>query len=108
MPLDSRAVGVRVRLSKLLFGAILVAIFALHAEEVIVSGRVVDETRKPVARIRIAVSSSATPVSVEPRSEAISDTSGQFVLRLAPGSYQLSAEGDGFFALRGQALDVFR
>src|SRR6478735_1350520 len=104
MPLDNRAVGVRVRLSRLLFGAILVAIFALHAEEVVVSGRVVDDTRKPVAGIRIAVSLSAAPDAVESRSEAISDTSGQFVLRLAPGSYQLSADGDGFFAVRGQAL----
>ena len=92
---------------KLLVGATLLAcLFSLHAEEVIVSGRVVDETRKPVPGIRIIVALASAPQSRDSESEAISDTSGQFTLRLAPGSYQLSAEGEGFFALRGQRLDV--
>ena len=58
---------------KLLVGATLLAcLFSLHAEEGIVSGRVVDETRKPVPGIRIIVALASAPQSLDSESEAIS------------------------------------
>src|SRR5262245_46297187 len=68
-----------------------------------VSGRVLDENNTPVPEVRIALQANTENGQVW---TAVSDTTGTFLLRVEPGLYRLTAEREGFFAIRNRAVEI--
>ncbi|MGA7234690.1 MAG: carboxypeptidase regulatory-like domain-containing protein [Bryobacteraceae bacterium] len=76
------------------------ACFAVHAQ-VVISGRVVDETGAAVSGARIVLRSSAEGPA---ESAASSDLAGNFTLKApAAGSYDLRVEREGFYVFTSHA-----
>lgn len=66
-------------------------------------GRVVDENNTPVPNVRISVRGER---SVSTLLTTTSDARGAFAFEVAAGSYLLTAECQGFFAIRDKTLEV--
>jgi hypothetical protein len=80
--------------------ALLVSLFCAHAfAQVMVSGRVVDETGAGVAGARVEMRSAADAVAAV----ASSDPAGNFNLTLAPGAYAIRAERQGFYRFQSES-----
>jgi hypothetical protein len=98
--------AVAVSVNIVLVVGIVASAIPVFAGEVTVAGQVVDENRRPAAGVRIWCEPSAGSVSEASRVEAVSDPGGRFELTLPAGSYLLSAEGEGFFAVRQQRFEA--
>jgi hypothetical protein len=68
-----------------------------------VAGRVVDENNTPAANVRIALRSKL-PLAIG--LNVTSDIAGAFSVRVAPGEYSLTAECEGFFAIRDRPVYI--
>ena len=85
---------------KIVFRAAIWALWAFSclAQEVRVSGRVVDENAAPVPAARLDFSS---PLTSRPLPAAFTDEFGRFdVVLPRPGAYAIQAGKDGFFLLK--------
>ncbi len=83
----------------------LVGVIALGLNaraEIVLSGRVLDETNAGVGQARVTLrATDSSPVS------AVSDPTGSFSISLpAPGRYFAHVDGDGYFPLDGYAVDI--
>ena len=82
---------------------LLLCAASLNAQVLDVAGRTVDENNTPVGNVQVTLigrESGAIAAAV------MSDTAGVFALRVPVGAYLLTAEREGFFAVRGRLLDL--
>ena len=76
-----------------------------RAEEMDLIGRVVDENNTAVSLVRITLRPDGDVSTPPPEVTAISDQAGNFTVRVPNGRYVLSAEREGFFAVRDRRID---
>ncbi len=76
-----------------------------RAEEMDLIGRVVDENNTAVSLVRITLRPDGGVSTPPPEVTAISDQAGNFTVRVPTGTYVLSAEREGFFAVRDKRID---
>jgi len=97
----------RVR-SAALLGLIAVStpiVFALHAADVTLHGRVVDENDAPVSAARVSVRRAATAAASAESWEAQTDLSGGFTLTIpGPGDFLAGVEREGYYALKDREV----
>jgi hypothetical protein len=68
-----------------------------------VAGHVVDENNTPAANVRIILRSKTSP---DIELNAVSNIVGAFLFTVAPGGYTLTAEREGFFAIRDRSVHI--
>ena len=83
---------------------ILVFAVSLHAADVTLQGRVVDENNAAVGGARISL---ASPSVIAMPLNAVTSPTGSFTFSLAqPGLYLITAESNGFFPLKDRPADL--
>ncbi len=81
--------------------------FSLDAAEVALHGRVVDENDAPVQAARVSVRPAAVPAAAATSWQAQTDPDGAFIVTLpAAGDYLISAEREGYYALKDHAVHI--
>ncbi len=81
----------------------LVALGLLARAEIVLSGRVLDETNAGAGQARVTMRAADSSSSAS----AVSDPTGAFSISLpAPGRYLAHVEAEGYFPLDGYAIDV--
>lgn len=85
----------------ILLSALLLVMGNAAGAQVLLSGRVVNETNAPVAGARLTVS------WADSRVHAVTDPTGAFHLTLpSPAEYRVSAEREGYFALQDRPVNL--
>jgi hypothetical protein len=85
--------------------ALALLLLPAAAAELAISGRVVDENNTPVAGVRVSLRPTE-PTGAAAQIAATSDNAGAFVMQIQPGSYLLTAEREGFFAVRERRVQI--
>ena len=82
----------------------LVFAVSLHANDVTLQGRVVDENNAAVGSARVSLIS---PSAAGAPLKTITSPTGSFTLALPqPGPYEITAESDGFFGLKNRPAEM--
>ncbi|HYO83568.1 MAG TPA: carboxypeptidase-like regulatory domain-containing protein [Bryobacteraceae bacterium] len=89
-----------------LFAVYIAGTPSVSAQDFHLPGRVVDENNTAVTKVRILLRPEQGTDVASQQLTAISDNAGNFTITARPGAYVLTAEREGYFAVRERHVDL--